>query len=55
MIEIDGAIGEGGGQVLRSALSLSIITSKAFGLITSAPPLQTGLMAQHLKADAAAR
>lgn len=56
MIEIDGAIGEGGGQVLRTALSLSIITRKPF-LINNirARRSKSGLMAQHLKAvDAAA-
>ncbi|WP_456431540.1 RNA 3'-terminal phosphate cyclase [Thermosulfuriphilus sp.] len=30
MIHIDGSYGEGGGQILRSALALSIITGKAF-------------------------
>jgi len=56
MIEIDGAIGEGGGQILRSALSLSIITGKAFRINNiRARRSKTGLMAQHLKAvDAAA-
>lgn len=29
MIALDGAQGEGGGQILRSALSLSMITGKA--------------------------
>ena len=56
MIEIDGSIGEGGGQVLRTALSLSIITRKPF-LINNirAHRSKSGLMAQHLKAvDAAA-
>ena len=32
MIEIDGSIGEGGGQVLRSALTLSLLTAQAFQL-----------------------
>ncbi|OGO26686.1 MAG: RNA 3'-terminal-phosphate cyclase [Chloroflexi bacterium RBG_16_52_11] len=56
MIEIDGALGEGGGQVLRSALSLSIITGKAFRINNiRARRSKTGLMAQHLKAvDASA-
>ncbi len=30
MLAIDGAMGEGGNQVLRSALSLSLITGRAF-------------------------
>ena len=30
MIRIDGSAGEGGGQMLRSALSLSLATGKAF-------------------------
>lgn len=56
MLEIDGSIGEGGGQVLRSALTLSILTGtpmliKEIRARRSTP----GLMPQHLKAvDAAA-
>ena len=33
-IEVDGAMGEGGGQVLRSALSLSLLTGRPFRLVT---------------------
>jgi RNA 3'-terminal phosphate cyclase (ATP) len=56
MIEIDGAIGEGGGQVLRSALTLSILTRKPTRIENiRARREQPGLMPQHLKAiDAAA-
>ena len=32
MLVLDGGYGEGGGQILRSALSLSIITGQAFRL-----------------------
>ncbi|MBL8917302.1 MAG: RNA 3'-phosphate cyclase [Myxococcaceae bacterium] len=49
MIVLDGSEGEGGGQVLRSALSLSIITAQPFRLekvrAKRRPP---GLKAQHL-------
>ena len=31
-IELDGAEGEGGGQILRSSLSLSLLTGKPFHL-----------------------
>ena len=32
-IQIDGSIGEGGGQILRTALSLSMITGIPFELV----------------------
>lgn len=55
MIEIDASFGEGGGQILRSALALSIITGKAMQLtrIRANRP-QPGLKPQHLKAVEAA-
>lgn len=57
MIELDGAIGEGGGQVLRSALTLSMITGQPFRIINiRANRPKPGLMRQHLVAvQAAAR
>ena len=30
MITIDGSKGEGGGQILRTSLALSVVTAKAF-------------------------
>ena len=55
MIEIDASFGEGGGQILRSALSLSLITGKSMRLthIRAGRP-QPGLKPQHLKAVEAA-
>ncbi len=55
MIELDGAVGEGGGQILRTALSLSMITGQAFHLqrIRARRP-KPGLMRQHLTAVEAA-
>jgi RNA 3'-phosphate cyclase len=55
MIAIDGSIGEGGGQVLRSALTLSVITAQPVRItnIRARRP-KPGLMAQHLKAVEAA-
>jgi RNA 3'-terminal phosphate cyclase (ATP) len=49
MIELDGSLGEGGGQILRTALALSLITGKAFRLknIRAKRP-KPGLMRQHL-------
>jgi RNA 3'-terminal phosphate cyclase (ATP) len=55
IVHIDGARGEGGGQVLRSALTLSILTGTPTRLtnIRGQRP-KPGLMAQHLKAVEAA-
>jgi RNA 3'-terminal phosphate cyclase (ATP) len=49
MLTIDGSHGEGGGQVLRSALSLSLLTSQAICIehIRARRP-KPGLQAQHL-------
>jgi RNA 3'-terminal phosphate cyclase (ATP) len=49
MIELDGSLGEGGGQILRTALALSLITGKAFRIdnIRAKRP-KPGLMRQHL-------
>ena len=49
MIEIDGSLGEGGGQILRTSLALSMCTGQAFRLtrIRAGRP-RPGLMRQHL-------
>lgn len=55
MIEIDASFGEGGGQILRSALTLSVITGRAVRLTrVRARRPQPGLKPQHLKAVEAA-
>ena len=55
MIIIDGALGEGGGQILRSALSLSLATGAAFRIDNiRAKRAKPGLMRQHLTAVNAA-
>lgn len=55
MIVIDGRQGEGGGQILRSALALSILTQKPFRIMKiRAGRKKPGLMRQHLTAVRAA-
>jgi RNA 3'-terminal phosphate cyclase (ATP) len=55
MIEIDGAEGEGGGQILRSSLSLAICTQQPFRITNiRANREKPGLMRQHLTAVKAA-
>jgi RNA 3'-terminal phosphate cyclase (ATP) len=56
LLEINGAMGEGGGQVLRSSLTLSILTGKPMFIRNiRLKRSKHGLLAQHLKSvDAAA-
>lgn len=55
-VEIDGSRGEGGGQILRSALALSVVTGRGFHLtgIRAGRP-KPGLAPQHLHAVRALR
>ncbi|WP_373049094.1 RNA 3'-terminal phosphate cyclase [Vulgatibacter sp.] len=54
-IQLDGSAGEGGGQILRTALTLSVITGKPFELLRiRAGREEPGLQAQHLAAVRAA-
>lgn len=49
MIEIDGSVGEGGGQILRTSLALSLCTGRPFTLTKiRAGRAKPGLMRQHL-------
>lgn len=55
MIELNGATGEGGGQILRSALTLSMITGRPFRITNiRANRPKPGLLRQHLVAVQAA-
>jgi len=55
MISIDGSMGEGGGQVLRSSLALSVLTSTPLRISKiRAGRAKPGLMRQHLLAVTAA-
>jgi RNA 3'-terminal phosphate cyclase (ATP) len=56
LLIIDGAMGEGGGQVLRSALSLSLLTGQGIEIHRiRAGRSRPGLMPQHLAAVEAAK
>lgn len=55
MIELDGAHGEGGGQILRTSLTLSLLTGKPFHLANvRAGRQKPGLQPQHLMSVKAA-
>lgn len=54
-IQLDGSEGEGGGQILRTALTLSTITGKSFEMLRiRAGRPEPGLKAQHVAAVRAA-
>jgi RNA 3'-terminal phosphate cyclase (ATP) len=55
MIDLDGSFGEGGGQILRTCLALSLLTGKPFHLRNvRARRAKPGLQPQHLKSVQAA-
>ncbi|MBI5536522.1 MAG: RNA 3'-terminal phosphate cyclase [Deltaproteobacteria bacterium] len=55
MLEVDGSLGEGGGQILRSSIALSLVTGTPFRLVNvRAGRKRPGLMRQHLTAVQAA-
>ena len=55
MIQIDGSFGEGGGQVLRTSLTLALITGQPLEIYNiRARRKRPGLQPQHLKCVEAA-
>ena len=55
MIVLDGSAGEGGGQILRTALGLSLVTGTPFTIESiRAGREKPGLLRQHLTAVQAA-
>ena len=55
MLDIDGSRGEGGGQILRTSLSLSLVTGRPFRIAgIRARRNKPGLLRQHLTAVKAA-
>lgn len=55
MLTLDGSHGEGGGQILRSSLALSLITGQPFRIVRiRAGRQKPGLLRQHLAAVSAA-
>src|SRR2546423_13512715 len=55
MLSIDGSFGEGGGQIIRTSLALSLITGKPFRVFNvRARREKPGLQRQHMTAVTAA-
>jgi RNA 3'-terminal phosphate cyclase (ATP) len=55
LVTIDGAAGEGGGQILRSSLALSLVSGKPFRIVNiRSGRKKPGLLRQHLTAVQAA-
>lgn len=55
MLTIDGSYGEGGGQIIRTSLALSLVTGKPFRIYNvRARRAKPGLQRQHLTAVNAA-
>src|SRR2546428_10686314 len=55
LVELDGSFGEGGGQILRTSLALSLLTGRPFHLRNvRARRSKPGLQPQHLKSVEAA-